>query len=97
MDVSADTTIRIKVGETVTLHCVYSEFGSMYHTYDWSSSGSAINMSESYNKVTVKGIEPGTAEIYMTYHYTKDEPDSLTGNTRHNGHSRSRTYTIIVE
>lgn len=97
IDVSADTTIRIKVGETVTLHCVYSEFGSMYHTYDWSSSGSTINMSESYNKVTVKGIEPGTAEIYMTYHYTKDEPDVLTGNTRHNGHSRSRTYTIIVE
>lgn len=97
IDVSADTTIRIKVGETVTLHCVYSEFGSMYHTYDWSSSGSAINVSESYNKVTVKGIEPGTAEIYMTYHYTKDEPDVLSGITRHNGYSRSRTYTIIVE
>lgn len=95
--VSEDTTIRLKVGDTVVLHCVYSEFGSKYHTYDWSSSGSAINMSGTYNKATVIGIEPGTATISMTYHYTKDEPDVLTGNTRHNGYSRTRTYTIIVE
>lgn len=97
ISVSEDTTIRIKVGQTVVLHCAYSEFGSKYHTYDWSSSGSAVNISGTYNKATVKGIEPGTATISMTYHYTKDEPDVLTGNTRHNGHSRSRTYTIIVE
>lgn len=97
ISVSEDTTIRLKVGDTVVLHCVYSEFGSKYHTYDWSSSGSAINMSGTYNKATVIGIEPGTATISMTYHYTKDEPDVLTGNTRHNGYSRTRTYTIIVE
>lgn len=98
--VGSDTTIYIKVGQTVVLKSKYNssyDMGTMYTTYEWNLSGNAISMEGEYDNVTIKGLKKGTATITLKYCYTKDEPDVLTGITRHNAKARNRTYTIVVE
>ena len=71
VDVRMDTTIRIKKGETVALHCTYSE-SSSYRTYDWSvSSGSGvIPIGAAGRDCNVTGLSAGTAKLSMAYRYT---------------------------
>lgn len=98
--VGEDTTIYMKVGQTVILKSRYNssyDLGTMYTTYDWSCSGDAVSISGSFSELTVKGLKKGTATISLKYSYTKDEEDVLTGVMRHNAKTRKRTYTIVVE
>ncbi len=98
--VKEDETIRIRVGETVTLESVYTstyDLGTAYTTYDWSKSGSAIGISSVFDSCTVTGEEKGTAKVTLVYHYTVKGNNVLTGNPENQGRSRTRTYTIIVE
>ena len=45
---------------------------------------------------TVKATRAGTAVVRVTYKYSVDEPDVLTGYLRSVEHSRTTDYTIFV-
>lgn len=98
--VKEDETIRIRVGETVTLKSVYTstyDLGTAYTVYEWSKSGSAIDISGVYSSCTVTGKEKGTAKVTLVYRYTVKGSNVLTGYSEDQPKKRTRTYTIIVE
>lgn len=96
--VGSNTTITIREGQTVHLYCTYDESES-YKIYEWEiqSGEDVISIDSEYRNCYVTGLEPGTAEIFMRYHYTYAGRDSLTGNPRRVASSKRRVYTIIVE
>ncbi|MBE5781616.1 MAG: zinc ribbon domain-containing protein [Clostridiales bacterium] len=97
-EVREDTTINMVRGQTIQLKCTYNEFGSDYHTYEWSCTGSGLKLEKTGNKTCiVTANAAGTYTINMKYSYTKDEPDVLTGISRPQFKAKKRTYTIVVK
>ena len=99
VEVRENTTIHIRQGSAVKLHCTYDEWDSSYDVYEWrlKSGSSVIAMDATYDKCDVLGLARGTAVIEMEYFYSYKGPDVLTGNMRTKHTSRTREYTIVVE
>lgn len=94
-----DNATRLSAGDTITLNYSGEVFGSDYHVYDWAVTDGAGNVSiESVgNSCRVRAVEKGVATVTVTYSYTEEEPDVLTGIMRDAHKSRSQSYNIIIE
>ncbi len=95
-----DNAARLSVGDTITINYSGSEaFGSAYHVYEWEITEGAANVSIDSvgSKCTVTALQKGVASVTVTYEYTVEEPDVLTGYIRDEGKSKRETYNIIIE
>ena len=91
--------VRLSVGDTMTLNYSGEVFGSDYHVYDWAVTDGAGNVSieSSGSSCRVQAVEKGFATVTVTYSYTEEEPDVLTGIIRDAHKSRSQSYNFIIE
>ena len=90
---------RLSVGDTFTLNYSGNVFGSDYHVYEWAVTDGAGNVliESTGNKCRVQAVEKGVATVTVTYSYTEEEPDVLTGIMRDAHKSRSQSYNFIIE
>lgn len=93
-----DATI-LKVGNTVTLKYSHKEHNSKYHTYEWNiiEGDSRVSISYVGDTCDVTALYPGVATVTVTYHYSKEEPDVLTGISRTVDKTISEKYHFVVE
>ena len=89
----------LQVGETTTIHYEWEEFGSMYHVYEWEviEGGNNVVLDGPDNDCRVTAVRPGVAVVKMSYSYTREEPDVLTGAPRDVGHTRTEEYVFVIE
>ena len=94
-----DDATRLSVGDTITLNYSGEVFGSDYHVYDWAVTDGAgnVRMEAVGSSCRVQAVEKGIATVTVTYSYTEEEPDVLTGIMRDAHKSRSQSYNIIIE
>lgn len=94
-----DDATYMKVGDRLTLTYSHREFDSDYHTFDWEIiegvGKAAIDVQGDTCSVTAQS--PGVVRVRVTYHYTADEPDVLTGIIRPVRHAITETYSFIIE
>lgn len=86
-------------GSTIVLKYTHQEYGSAYHTYDWAivEGDDKVSIDATGNSCDVTAIAPGVATVTVTYHYSKEEPDVLTGISRTVDHTIVEEYHFIVE
>ena len=96
---SFENATRLSVGDTFTLNYSDEVFGSNYHVYEWAVTDGEGNVVIEWtgSRCCVKAVEKGIATITVTYSYTEEEPDVLTGIMRDAQKTRSRSYNIIIE
>ena len=89
----------LKPGSTLVLKYTHQEYGSSYHTYDWEivEGDDKVSIDATGNTCNVTALSPGVATITVSYGYSREEPDVLTGIPRTVGHTIVETYHIIVE
>lgn len=99
----ANSTIQdatyMKPGKEATVKYTHHENGTSYETYEW-------EIIEGKDKISIDGVgktctvtakSPGVAKVQVTYGYSKEEPNVLTGNMQTVGHSKTEVYTFIIE
>lgn len=89
----------LKVGSTAILKYAHHEDGTAYETYDWIilEGQDKISISGTGASCDVTARAPGVATVQVTYGYSKEEPDPLTGILRTVGHSKTQQYHFIIE
>ena len=89
----------MKPGKEAIVKYTHHEFGTGYETYDWEilEGADKITIDAVGNTCTVKALSAGVAKIQVTYGYSKEEPDVLTGIMRSVGHEKKEVYTFIIE
>lgn len=96
---SIDDATYIKAGNTATVKYAHHEYGTKWETYDWvileGSDKISINAVGSTCDVTAN--TPGVAAVQVTYGYSTEEPDVLTGIMRTVSHTRKKVYHFIIE
>ena len=94
----ADAT-RLSVGDSFTLSYPEEVFGSNYHVYEWAVTDGMGNVTieASGSKCRIHAVSKGIATVTVTYSYTEEEPDVLTGIMRDVQKSRSQSYHFIIE
>lgn len=94
-----DDATYVKAGNVATVKYGHHEFGTMWETYDWV-------ILEGADKISINGVgsscdvncqKPGVAAVQVTYGYSKEEPDVLTGIMRTVSHSKIQVYYFIIE
>lgn len=91
--------IYLEVGNTVALNYPNREYGSDYHTFDWSivEGKGNISIDAVGDSCTVTARKAGTAVVKLSYGYTVEEPDVLTGDPRTVSRHKTKTYSFVVE
>lgn len=94
-----DDAIYLKPGKAIELNYPHQEYGSSYHTYDWEILEGAENITLDgvASTCTVTAKKAGTAVVRVTYGYSVKEPDVLTGNPRNVAHSKTQTWSLVIE
>ena len=96
---TVDDATYMKVGDRLTLTYSHREFDSDYHTFKWEileGEGKAT-IDASNDSCTVTAQAPGVVILRLTYNYTVDEPDVLTGIVRPVRHAITQDYSFIIE
>ena len=89
----------MKTGDRLTLTYTHREYDSDYHTFEWAiveGEGKAT-IEATGDTCQVTADAPGVVTVRVTYHYTADEPDVLTGIIRPARHSITQDYHFIIE
>lgn len=92
--------VTVKKGASKSVSFKGRVFGPNYELYKWEilEGSQYITLSSKKSSTCkVKGKKKGTAKIQVTYDYSVDEPDVLTGIIRSVQHSKVETYTIKVK
>jgi len=94
-----EDAIYLKPGLSTQLNYPHQEYGSSYHTYDWEILEGAENITLDGvgNRCTVTAQKKGTAVVKVTYGYSVEEPDVLTGDPRNVPHSKTQTWSFVIE
>ena len=89
----------LKAGNTITLKYTHREFDTSYNVFNWEIIEGADKVSISHvgDTCDVTAKSPGVATVRVTYEYSKEEPDVLTGIPRTVGHSIQEEYHFIIE
>lgn len=89
----------INVGNTVTLNYPHREYGSNWHTFDWSIVEGTGNVSiqTAGDTCTVTALKAGVAAVKVSYGYSTEEPDPLLGTPRTVSHTKTETYYFVVQ
>lgn len=89
----------MKVGDRLTLSYTHREFDSDYHVFEWEilEGQGKVLIDPSDSNCTVTAVVPGFVRIRVTYSYTADEPDVLTGVIRPVRHAITEDYAFILE
>lgn len=89
----------ISPGNTVTLNYPYREYGSNWHTFDWSiTEGSGnIRIDAVGDTCTVTALKAGVATVKVSYGYSTEEPDVLTGSPRTVSHTKTEQYYFVIQ
>ena len=71
----------------------------MYHVDEWEviEGGNNVVLDGPDNDCRVTAVRPGVAVVKMSYSYTREEPDVLTGAPRDVGHTRTEEYVFVIE
>jgi len=93
-----DDATYLNISETTELNYTKREYGSDYHTFDWKIVEGEDNISIDAvgDSCTVTALKSGTAAVKVTYGYSVEEPDVLTGNPRSVSHHKSKTWYFSV-
>ena len=90
---------RMSVGDTFTLNYSNEVYGSDYHVYNWAVTDGVgnVRIDGTGSKCRVQAVGKGIATVTVTYSYTEEGPDVLTGIIRTQRRSRSQSYNFIIE
>lgn len=96
---SIEDATYVKAGNVATVKYTHSEFGTGWETYDWVilEGGDKISINAVGNTCDVLARSPGVASVQVTYGYSKEEPDVLTGIMCTVSHSKTQVYHFIIE
>lgn len=89
----------LNAGETTELNYSHREYGSNYHTFDWKivEGSGTISIQSVGDSCTVTALKTGTAAVKVTYGYSVEEPDVLTGTPRDVSRSKTETWYFVVK
>lgn len=89
----------LDMGNTVELNYSHREYGSDYHTFDWSIVEGSENISIHAvgDSCTVTALKAGTAAVKVSYGYSVEQPDVLTGTPRTVSRHKSETWYFVVK
>lgn len=93
-----DNVTYLEIGDNLTLTYNGPDSES-YQTYDWEviSGGENVVIESGGNKCKIKAVDAGGVTIRVTYSYTVEEPDVLTGILRNAPHSATQDYHFVIE
>lgn len=96
---SMEDATYLKAGNVATVKYTHHEYGTSWETYDWVilEGQDKISIKAVGNSCDVTAKSPGVASVQVTYGYSKEEPDVLTGIMRTVGHSKTEVYRFIIE
>ena len=89
----------IGVGDSVKLNYPRREYGSDYHTFDWElvEGDGKVALDAVGDTCTVTALKPGTAIVRVSYGYSVEQADVLTGTPRTASRHKSETYYFVIE
>ena len=96
---SMEDATYVKTGNITTVKYTHHEFGTQWETYEWKilEGQDKISINAMGDTCDVTAKSPGVASVQVTYGYSKEEPDVLTGIMRTVGHSMTETYRFVIE
>ena len=101
----SDEVIELKdgdtllVGQTGEIEYGRREFGSDYHTYSWSvvKGKDCVTIDEEHDSCKVTGRQAGEVTISVTYSYTEEGENVLTGRPESDPEYETKRFDIKVE
>lgn len=89
----------LDAGTKTELNYPHREYGSNYHTFDWKiiEGEETISIEAVGDSCTVSALKTGTAAVTVSYGYSVEEPDVLTGTPRSVSRSKTETWYFIVK
>ena len=88
----------LDVGNTVDLNYPHREYGSDYHTFDWQiiEGAGTVAIHAVGDSCTVTALKTGVAAVKVSYGYTVEQPDVLTGIPRSVSRHKSEIWYFVV-